>query len=127
MINLRNITDYSLEEIWQYAYDCIVEQGEASVSSTGVCLYRGPEDKKCAVGHMIADEDFNEEFNSDSISSIINYFDLNEFDKEVKRKVNFLTALQDIHDNCWYLKGEEFISEYKKNMKELKQEYAISE
>lgn len=122
MIDIKNIEQYSLYEIWKYVYDCIVKQGNPSVTKDDLkCLYRGPDGKKCSVGWMIKDEDFNEMFNSDDVADLIDFLNLNI----TESRINFLKDLQAAHDKNWDLESEKFIEAFKNSMNILKKKYAI--
>lgn len=44
------------QEAFEKAYKGIVAQGCAARSPHGACLYRGPGNTKCAIGHLLTDE-----------------------------------------------------------------------
>lgn len=82
-----------------------------------LCLYRSPEGLKCAVGALIPDSLYKEEFddqgyeNGLDIEGMIIDYDL--FDKKYE---NFLKKLQNIHDNCnveqWRAELSDLADEY---------------
>lgn len=44
------------QELFDKVVRAIVKQGRGSINSEGLCVYRGPDGLKCAVGHIIPDE-----------------------------------------------------------------------
>lgn len=63
-----------------------------------VCAYRGPGGRKCAVGFLISDEDYDPAFESGSIRRVLERIlhrplDLRDYDA-----LEFLERLQYIHD-----------------------------
>lgn len=49
----------------------IINQGKKSVDDSGMyCQYRGPGGIKCAVGHMISDEEYSPKLESSSACSV---------------------------------------------------------
>lgn len=46
----------TLQQIFDQAYNGVVAQGGQSSDTVGRCMYRGPEGRKCAVGHLLPDE-----------------------------------------------------------------------
>lgn len=51
----------TLQEMFNKAYLGLAGQKFEKSSKAGVCLYRGPDGKKCAVGHLIDDAHYTEE------------------------------------------------------------------
>lgn len=98
--------------IVQQMYDGLKSQNfERSVGDIS-CLYRGHSGLKCAVGHIIPDELYDDDIEGDPADServiaITPFKDLvklrqNEFvdrsDEETRTVVNLMLALQQIHD-----------------------------
>jgi hypothetical protein len=86
------------QEIFNQVYLGLKAQGfKCSQSSSGYgCVYRGTDGRKCAVGHLIPDELFNENLNTESVRLV-----------EVQRMLPFpvtgdnfllLIDLQNAHD-----------------------------
>lgn len=60
-LNPSEITN--LDEMLRYAVQAVIEQGRPSIHPTSdnqssLCLYRGPEGAKCAVGHLLPDSEY---------------------------------------------------------------------
>lgn len=51
------------QEIFDKSVSGVLAQGGPSVSNSGYyCMYRGPNGRKCAAGHLIDDEHYSPEF-----------------------------------------------------------------
>ncbi len=62
-LNPSEITN--LDEMLRYAVQAVIEQGRPSIHPTSdnqssLCLYRGPEGAKCAVGHLLPDSEYRD-------------------------------------------------------------------
>lgn len=51
----------NIQTLFNKAVTAVIEQGEPSLNTDGYCVYRGPNNHKCAVGHLISDEHYNPE------------------------------------------------------------------
>jgi hypothetical protein len=94
----------TLREIFEKAKQHLLEQGCRSWTETG-CKYRGPEEKKCAVGIFIPDEDYRPRFENKLVSNLLDPSSLS-YCAGLERtigpinndKVRLLCRLQEIHD-----------------------------
>jgi hypothetical protein len=131
------INEMSFEEIWQFGYDKIIEQGKPSYSITPSsypdnpnkviqCLYRDGKGNKCLFGHMIPDDLYDEDFEVEGIAYI-----LSELEVSVNRPglEGFLNELQSAHDcaarDAYYDK-KDFIKEFKANMRNVADSYKLN-
>lgn len=57
-------------ELVNFVFDKLIAQGGCSSNSLTGCLYRGPDGRKCAAGHLIPDEDYRTEFEGKSCHPI---------------------------------------------------------
>lgn len=86
----------------QEAFDIVAkhlfEQKRPSVLSKGVCAYRGVEGRKCAIGALISDEEYSPELEDKDVMTL----GLKDALPPSLRglDIEFLTELQDIHDNA---------------------------
>lgn len=96
------------QEQLQYLFNTsvkgVIDQGTKSVKESDPysCVYRGPNNLKCAVGHLISDTYYDAGFESlgiadndeiqDAVSESVG-FELED------NAINLLTDLQDYHDN----------------------------
>jgi len=103
------IKEFDRQEIFNKAYLGLKSQGfQRSFGSYFVekipnvgCLYRGPNGRKCAVGHLIPDEAYSETLEgrrADSllVVSAMGFCAVNVIDGAG----DFLTKLQRCHDEC---------------------------
>lgn len=83
--------------------DFLVTQGKPSTNEEGDCLYRGPEDLKCAVGCIIPDELYKESFENCSVDH--NHLEdlvkelSNLYDIPLYKLIEDLRVAQAIHDS----------------------------
>jgi len=86
------------QQIFDKAYTKIIEQGGPSyVPSQRLCFYRGPDGRKCAVGHFIDDE-VASNWEGWAISDLD--LDLLEMSETVSDNKALFEALQGAHDNA---------------------------
>lgn len=87
----------SRQEIFDTALSGIRGQNGFSVDENGVCLYRGPDGKKCAAGWLIPDSKYNIEIEGQNAFGLTDFFEGCgvSYDDMV-----FLAQLQSIHDSC---------------------------
>lgn len=72
-------------------------QGKQSIDRGGICLYRGPDDLKCAIGHLIPDRVYSvgmENWNPFNLCEEFSY--LRRLFRDCD--LTFLSELQVIHD-----------------------------
>lgn len=103
----------------------IRKQGKASVlADKGKCLYRGPDNCKCAAGHNITDEEYMpqmDEGNGTAITvSFIGKYHLNR----LAGFESFLRELQLAHDEASFYEND-FLTIFEGNMKRLAQRYNL--
>lgn len=93
----------SYQELFDKATTAILQQGCRSVNPAGQCRYRGPNNLKCAIGHLISDEQIN-------IYGVQEGYGAGSFpialirsicaENDVYRSSDFLHGLQKVHDLC---------------------------
>lgn len=85
-----------------------VAAGTVTARGNFVCRYRGDNGAKCAVGHLIPDENYDPEFEGSGVYTLASRL---ACPSEIKRHENLLGSLQSIHDQ--FLPREGFPSEYR--------------
>jgi NADPH:quinone reductase-like Zn-dependent oxidoreductase len=77
----------------------LFKQNKKCVSEDGTCVYRGPNNTKCAVGALIPNHLYNEEMETKGISNLIRK---NEKIADLldKTNVDLLSSLQEMHDDA---------------------------
>lgn len=97
-INIHNLSEFTDNQIIDFVAARLAEQGcksQEEGSRTGEnCLYRGPNNTKCAFGLLIPNEDYRPEFEDKGSDKII----MRYFPAAIP-KMNLIFALQNIHDN----------------------------
>ena len=58
-----------LNEAWFYAKKALLAQGVKSIEN-GFCKYRGPDDTKCFIGHLIANEHYDERLEGEGVACV---------------------------------------------------------
>lgn len=95
----------SYQQLFDKAIAALLEQGRRSVGGDGYCAYRGNFNMKCAIGHLLTDEQIDKYRVKEGDSPInFNQFLIEELCpgtsnfSEAKR---FLHNLQKVHDACF--------------------------
>ncbi len=113
------------QEVYNKAKAALLAQGCKSVHNNS-CMYRSPDGKKCAVGHLIDDEHYSESLEgliTDSIQ-VIDALRKSGIDVEVPENyqitnlpddIDFLYELQGAHDGT----GSDFVNEFTARMHKL--------
>lgn len=88
------------QEIFDKVYTELSKQGVPSVDPYGNCLYRGPNGTKCAVGHLIPDELYDEEMNKLAVDDLPHsvLYHIGVTPDYSYGVMNLLRTLQDVHD-----------------------------
>jgi hypothetical protein len=94
-----NMNFKSKQQLFDYIYTFLYNQNKKSTNEHNACLYRGPDNTKCAIGCIIPDKteiDYN--YNSITLDEIIdkNMFMLPWY---ILRNKEFLLGIQHIHDS----------------------------
>jgi len=111
---MSHILSDNVKPLYQAAFDkaveLVIKQGAVCKNNDAVCLYRGPNGMKCAIGHLISDEQiakynirmnhYVEYFPSTLLKEIIN--------DDAYIVCEFLTGLQSAHDYCQIDSGDKF-------------------
>lgn len=90
-MNLFNIQDYSDQEIFNHIMDLLIQQNAKSQDAEGICLYRGDEGRKCAVGLLM--DEYNPAWENVGVTGVIQC----EY-PAAQDKINILEVLQSVHD-----------------------------
>lgn len=95
------------QQLFDIAFKGLSAQGRRSVNSYAIsgsyCLYRSPDNLKCAVGFLIPDNRYDPIFDQGTQTSVLNNQLLRALLKELygpDLDLNFLAALQDVHDSA---------------------------
>ena len=80
----------------------VVEQGRPSLGADGNCMYRGPDGCKCAIGHMIPDDDYDLRFEGNAIADFVDMGMplIAEAAGILRSEADFAWRLQKAHDTA---------------------------
>jgi hypothetical protein len=88
----------NLQEAFDKVAEHLLLQGKRS-ENPNICLYRGPDGTKCAIGCLISDEDYTPNMEPKSVEELINSGMLSsELSSFMGENINFFRELQRIHD-----------------------------
>lgn len=98
------------QQMFNIAVEGIIKQGKASMDEMNRrCKYRGIDNCKCAVGHLIPDNLYDPSMEGQTVSLII----------EENIHIEFLRSLQSCHDHTAGYKKEDnylFLKEFKRRI-----------
>lgn len=96
-----DMREISLQSIYNKVKKHLLNQNQKSIDADGDCVYRGPEGLKCAVGCLIPDKLYNENFEGKSARTIFEgYYSINIIGYELpKRGLDLIAELQCLHDD----------------------------
>lgn len=94
---IQEVNNKSLQEIFDFVANHLLTQNKKSVEESGTCLYRCG-DLKCAVGALISDEDYDCNFEMQSLR-ILSGREKTIFNHIEESRLEFLIHLQTIHDD----------------------------
>ena len=98
------------QQVFDYVLEKLREQGCQS-KYMGKCLYRGPDGLKCAAGHLIPDDEYDEKMEGGLLKGTYNiiYNSLvNSYFLQKGANIDLLAGLQLVHDNYWDTREEKF-------------------
>jgi hypothetical protein len=99
----------------------VIQQGRPSRTCMGSCLLRGPDNTKCAIGHLIKDDARARELD-DTGSAVYTLRDQGEIHPDLD--VDMLAALQRAHDNS-ASSAPGFVEEFKRKCRNIAAEYGL--
>ena len=113
------------QEAFNKAVLGVVAQGGPSLVANhsgfiSQCAYRAEDGRKCAVGHLIEDEDYDPFIEKKSVSHL---YLRGYIPKLMDVSVELLIKLQDAHD---YLLTDEHLGEFIVNAKDIASEYNLT-
>jgi len=114
------------QELFSAAYLATMKQGMASSISNGLCRYRGPNGLKCAIGHLVEDDDLAhamDEANDAAIDTLVK----NRFPglpEEFVEHVFLLRTTQIAHDRS--KNPATFREDFTREMRDIAREFSLS-
>lgn len=93
------------QQVFNYVVLALVMQGNRSVDNNGMCLYRSPDGRKCAAGHLIPDSEYYPSMEGYRWTEAIDKGNeaaesCGQTPTLTKDKNALILALQTLHDNC---------------------------
>jgi hypothetical protein len=133
MKNVKTKTEL-MQQMFNKAARGVIKQGKPSRNKDGACLYRGPDNCRCVVGHLITNKEYNHNMENKSAGALlVNYdfpagkspnFDFFSADHPFQKVgPDFLGDLQRCHDAV--LDDENFVSAFKERMLEVATKYNL--
>lgn len=111
------------QEIFDTVAQHLLTQNSRAIDTGGLCSYRAPDGKKCAVGILIPDNSYKPHFEGFSVSALISHNLLPDFSTE---QSTLLFSLQRIHDTAqvdtWRERLQAVAENYNLNSKVLSNE-----
>ena len=110
------------QQILNFCVKKIVEQGGPSMDQSDSCRYRGPNGAKCAIGHLIGDDEYLPAFEGNTVLALSrNYSDIKfkNFDLTDCEVRILLVQLQEAHDRAAYetaYDSSTFLAEFEKRI-----------
>jgi hypothetical protein len=91
-ITLKNLHEATAQEVFDQVKNHLITQGEQSVNSGGLCVYRNVNGLSCAAGCLISEEEYNPDFEMNLWGDLIN------MRLVPSAHSNLIGELQKIHD-----------------------------
>lgn len=97
---MRFFHELSMQEMFEKAYAGLEAQAfqQSRLKNDHTCAYRAPDGKRCAVGHLIDDEDYSAAFEGRPIGDLLVGFSESDETKSALTKMEFLRDMQRAHD-----------------------------
>jgi hypothetical protein len=92
------------QQVFDYVVEKLREQGCQSISEGGNCLYRGPNGLKCAAGHLIPDDKYDERMENGLIlgsNHCLSNSLVTSFFESTGVNLTLAASLQNVHDHHW--------------------------
>ena len=123
-IKIKSLEDRS--EIFNYVIDHLRKQGEQSFSDRNTCAYRGVGGTMCAVGALIADDEYDSKWENKSVDQLL---DENLLPPRLKHQfVQDLAMLEDLqrfHDHSLEFENGVFSKRAEACVKSLRDTWGI--
>lgn len=88
------------QEIFETVANHLFSQGQMATNGLGACSYRS-DGLKCAVGVLIPDNEYREDFDNDPTGTSVKYLcqQFDYFQNKFGHDIYFFERLQGVHDN----------------------------
>lgn len=105
------------QELFDQVVLAVVKQGRASVTEQGMCMYRGPGGLKCAVGHVLRDDELQLDEEGFTVLGL-------PLPKRLKPHRGLLRELQLAHDA--HAHRQTFLSEFIRDARAVSEEHNLT-
>lgn len=109
MITLKTLPDATAQQVFDQVVTHLRKQGQQSLGSDGDCAYRGRYGLMCAAGCLIADDEYDQHFDTAYDTT---------WDKHVERG-NFPSDHRDLIKSLQVIHDDTEVSEWERDFKEL--------
>ena len=114
------------QEIFDKVVAHFAVQREAA-AEYGVCMYRTPDGRKCAIGALIPDEVYSKRLEDKSVGTLLLEFpDIMRASGLSGGDLRFLSDLQAVHDSC-SLSNKPFLNYFAHSMRLLADTYKLDD
>jgi hypothetical protein len=97
-MTIQEVNNKSFQEIFDFVANHLLTQNAKAVEDSGTCRYRYCH-LKCAVGALISDEDYDCNFEMQSLKILARKIEKTIFSDIEESRLAFLMHLQEIHDD----------------------------
>ena len=118
------------QEIFNTVWEKLTKQGKRAYNmATFTCMYKiveGEQVLRCAVGHLIPDEEYRKEFEGKSCDAPMVFGGENPIFIYITNKgydAAFLGLLQQCHD---YSRDENFVQDFQEQMRRVAEDYCLT-
>ncbi len=116
---MKDFSKKAKQWMFDKAISFVIEQGKASVTKDGKCMYRGPKGTKCAIGALIPDKLYTR--NMDTYSSVDQFIPGCAYSDP---REAFLSDLQECHD---YADDEDFVNDVRRLARKMAKEHGLND
>lgn len=111
----------TIQEAFDLVATKLIEQGKPSMGSDGQCMYRGPNNTRCAAGWLIPDDKYNDEMEGIALRCDND----NSVCFAIPCDLAFTTRLQDAHDTSTGSSTKVWQREWKHSMHRIASLYSL--
>lgn len=112
MVTLKTLVKSTPQQIFDQVANHLYEQAKQSVGDNG-CMYRGPNNLKCAAGCLISDEEYKKKFDG---PDGVNWEDMIERKYVPKKHGRLIASLQENHDFLIKWDKKSFVKSLNQNL-----------
>ena len=115
------------QEIFDTVAHHLIAQGKPALSGEGGCSYRAPDGSKCAIGCLITDEEYSEEFEDKDIKEVLCI--AGGLRERLGDHETLLFWLQDAHDTrlLYYVDGATNFPAWEERMRAIAKRFGLSD